>query len=259
MSGHLDIAEVASATGLTSRALRFWEARGLVSPLRTASGRRAYGPDELARLNAITALKRAGFSLAAIKALLGDRRADLARLVAAQLEEIDARAAEIEETRALLTVIQSRIDRREPVDVATLCSLIRKGNTMDNSEQEKWKNISSRYLTGQEKAEFEASYPQMAADFSQADYSAKWKDLGNRIAAAQPMNPAGDAARAFLVEWKELLEPFTSIATPAMMEGSRRMYENMGEWEGQADPGFSAETFRFMQEVAKAHPDIRKD
>ena len=82
----LDIAEVARRTGLTVRALRFYEARGLVAPLRSASGRRFYGAGELARLNAVAALKRAGFSLAEIGGLLAQRRADLARLVTARLE-----------------------------------------------------------------------------------------------------------------------------------------------------------------------------
>ena len=36
MAESLDIAEVARLTGLTSRALRFYEARGLVAPLRSA-------------------------------------------------------------------------------------------------------------------------------------------------------------------------------------------------------------------------------
>ena len=80
MAELLDIAEVVRRTGLTSRALRFWEARGLLKPVRTASGRRYYGPDELERLHAVIALKRAGFSLGAIGEMLGDRRADLGRL-----------------------------------------------------------------------------------------------------------------------------------------------------------------------------------
>ena len=40
----LDIRDVVRMTGLTSRALRFYEARGLVTPLRTYSGRRLYDP-----------------------------------------------------------------------------------------------------------------------------------------------------------------------------------------------------------------------
>lgn len=245
----LDIAEVVRRTGLTSRALRFYEARGLLRPLRAYSGRRAYGPAELERINAILALKRAGFSLAAIGQLLENRRADLGRLVAAQLEELEARAAELADTRALLQSIQSRLDRREPIDVATLCSLIRKGNTM---EQDQWKNVSDKYLSAEEKADFAAKMPEIPAEFDQAAYAAKWKDLGSRIEAALPLDPAGDAAQAFLAEWTDLLAPFTAVATPAMMQGATRMYQNMDQWEGQADPGFSARVFAFIQEAARA-------
>lgn len=38
MENGYDIGEVARATGLTSRVLRFYETRGLVTPLRTAGG-----------------------------------------------------------------------------------------------------------------------------------------------------------------------------------------------------------------------------
>ena len=248
----LDIAEVVRRTGLTSRALRFYEARGLLRPLRAYSGRRAYGPAELERINAIVALKRAGFSLSAIGGMLGDARADLGRLVKAQLAELDARASELGEMRSLLHSIQSRIDRREPIDVATLCSLIRKGNVMERQEQDKWKAISDRYMSDAEKADFEASYPQMAADFNREDYAAKWKELGSRIEAALPLDPASEQARSLLDEWKVLLEPFTRVATPAMQAASTRMYENMGEWEGQADPGFSHRVFQFIQAVSRA-------
>ncbi|MBS0481676.1 MAG: MerR family transcriptional regulator [Proteobacteria bacterium] len=248
----LDITEVVRRTGLTSRALRFYEARGLLRPLRAWSGRRAYGPAELERINAILALKRAGFSLAAIGGMLEQRRTDFARLVAAQIEDLDARAAELAETRLLLRSIQSRIDRREPIDVATLCSLIRRGNVMEHEEQDKWKAISDRYMSEAEKADFAASYPQMAADFNQQDYAVRWKDLGSRIEAALPLDPASEQARGFLAEWKVLLEPFTRVATPAMQAASTRMYQNMGEWEGQADPGFSHKVFLFIQEVSRA-------
>ena len=77
MSDSVDIAEVARLTGLTSRALRFYEARGLVKPLRTASGRRHYGPAELERLHHILAMKRAGLTLAQIARLTAGKRLDL--------------------------------------------------------------------------------------------------------------------------------------------------------------------------------------
>ncbi|MDO9487398.1 MAG: MerR family transcriptional regulator, partial [Sphingomonadaceae bacterium] len=83
MISPLDIAEVCRRTGLTSRTLRFYEAKGLLAPLRTNSGRRLYGAGELARLNQITVLKRAGFSLAQIDGLLAGRAPDLAALIEA--------------------------------------------------------------------------------------------------------------------------------------------------------------------------------
>lgn len=66
LQNSLDIGEVARRTGLTSRALRFYEARGLVTPLRTYGGRRLYGRGELERNQQILALKRAGLTLSQI-------------------------------------------------------------------------------------------------------------------------------------------------------------------------------------------------
>ena len=178
MAELLDIAEVVRRTGLTSRALRFWEARGLLKPVRTASGRRFYGPDELERLHAVIALKRAGFSLGAIGGVLGNRRADLGRLVTAQLTELETRARELADTRSLLTQILSRIDSGERIDVATLCSLIRKGPKM---EPENWKNVTDRYFSPEEKAHWAERMADVPKDFDVSDYQGQWKALGARI------------------------------------------------------------------------------
>jgi MerR family transcriptional regulator, thiopeptide resistance regulator len=253
MTDSLDISDVSRRTGLSSRALRFYEARGLLAPLRTASGRRHYGPGELARLHQILALKRAGLTLAQVQKLLARGPLDLAQLIEAQLTELSEQAAAIAKARALLTTVKSRVERSEPIDVATFCSLIEQGEkTMANDS---WDKVANKYLTGEERAEFAESYAHMPKDFDQAEYSAKWKDLGARIKAALPLDPAGPEAQAFLKEWGELLAPFNAVATPAMKAGVQRMYENMDQWQGQpggADPGFDAEVFRFIQSAMRA-------
>jgi len=43
----LPIGGVVRLTGLTERALRFYEERGLIKPLRTQAGRRVYGAEDL--------------------------------------------------------------------------------------------------------------------------------------------------------------------------------------------------------------------
>lgn len=241
----LDIGEVARRTGLTLRGLRFYEARGLVKPLRTEGGRRIYGRGELARLNAVVALKRAGFSLAQIAGMLGQREVDLGRLVAAQLDALDARQAEIAQARELLQSVQSRIDHGEPVDVATLCSLIRSGESL--MEHENWQAVSDRYLSDEAKADFAANpAPQ---GFDHDGYAAKWADLAGRIEAALPMDPASAKARAFYDEWQALIAPFKAMATPAMMQGVSRMYDNIGEWKGVQQPPFSQAVWDFIKSV----------
>jgi len=255
MIDSLDIAEVSRRTGLSSRALRFYEARGMLAPLRSSSGRRYYGRGELGRLHQILALKRAGLTLAQVQRLLAKGPLDLAQLIEAQLTELSEQAAAIEKSRALLATVKSRVERSEPIDVATFCSLIEQGEkTMANDA---WDKVANKYLTGEERAEFAASYAHMPKEFDQAEYAAKWKDLGGRIKAALPLDPAGPKGQAFLKEWGELLAPFNAVATPAMKAGVQRMYENMDQWQGQggADPGFDTEVFKFIQSAMKARQD----
>lgn len=240
----LDIADVVRRTGLTSRALRFYEARGLLAPLRSASGRRFYGPAELARIHQIVTLKRAGLTLQQIQRLSGREPIDLARLIAAQCAALDAQAAEIAHARALLLSVSSRIDRSEPIDVATFCSLIEQGERLVTQQ---WDKVADRYFSADQQAQFREWMGKVPPDFDPADYAAKWADLGGRIKAALPLDPASDAAQAFVTEWNALLAPFQAVASPAMMTGVQKMYERMDEWDGEADPGFDQAVFAFIQ------------
>ncbi|WP_242097875.1 MerR family transcriptional regulator [Sphingomonas sp. CROZ-RG-20F-R02-07] len=250
MEEMLDIGEVARLTGLTLRALRFYKGRGLVAPLRTAGGRRVYGRGELARLNAALALKQAGFSLAEIARLLAGRAVDIGRLVDARLAEIDRRAAAIAEAGALLRTVRSRIDRGEPIDVATLCSLIRTGN--DTMEQDDWKAVTDRYMTDEARADFAAARTAIPADFDQAAYAARWKALGEKVEAALPLDPHSADAGALYDEWQALLAPFAAIATPAMTTGITRMYDGIETWKGSRTPPFSSAVWQFIRSVGAA-------
>jgi DNA-binding transcriptional MerR regulator len=69
----LSSAEAAKRLGVTAKALRLYEERGLVTPIRNEAGWRRYGPAQIARLHQIIALKRLGLSLADISELLGGK------------------------------------------------------------------------------------------------------------------------------------------------------------------------------------------
>ncbi len=124
---------------------------------------------------------------------------------------------------------------------------------MMSNESAAWKDITDKYMSEEAKQDFAQSMPKMGSEFDQATYSDKWKDLGSRIKAALPLDPASGVALDFVREWFALLEPFTKTATPAMWEGVQNMYANMDSWQGgAADPGFDAEIFGFIQQAIVA-------
>lgn len=74
---HLNPAEAARRLGVSAKALRLYEQRGLVTPLRTLAGWRAYGPDEMARAGEIASLRALGLSLAQVARVLAGDSLDL--------------------------------------------------------------------------------------------------------------------------------------------------------------------------------------
>ena len=255
MPDSLDIAHVARLTGLTSRAFRFYEARGLVTPLRTASGRRHYGPAELERLHQIVAMKRAGLTLAQIQRLTAGRRLDLRSIVEAQIDTLADREREIAGARALLQEILSRIDRSEPIDVATFCSLIRQGET--TMSQDKVNELMASYMSADQKQAFDRSVAALPADFDNEAHNAKWKNLSARIKAALPLDPASPQAQAFLDEWGEMIRPYLAVASPEMLEGVKNFHDHIEEWDGEVDSPFDAEVYRFHIAAHEARERMR--
>jgi DNA-binding transcriptional MerR regulator len=69
----LNSSEAASRLGVSVKALRLYEQRGLITPTRTEAGYRTYGPDEMGRAAEIVSLRALGFSLTQVaRVLQGD-------------------------------------------------------------------------------------------------------------------------------------------------------------------------------------------
>ena len=67
----MKIGELASATGLSTKTIRFYESEGLIpDPPRFTSGYRSYAHSDVARLEFILKAKRLGLSLDEIKGIL---------------------------------------------------------------------------------------------------------------------------------------------------------------------------------------------
>ncbi len=96
------IAELASEFGITARAIRFYEAKGLLAPPRVNGGR-VYTRRERARLKLLLRAKSIGFSLAEVKHVLdlyGNRGEGRPQQVAFVAERIGAIIGELEQKQA---------------------------------------------------------------------------------------------------------------------------------------------------------------
>lgn len=217
--------------------------------MRTASGRRVFGKDELARLHHIVVLKSAGLSLAQMKQLFAGQAIDHSAMLGAQLKMLDDEAAQVESARRIIRFAMARLERDEPVDAGTFCSLIESGDKMINQEPKEWQAVTDRYFSPADKAAWAEAWDQAGSEFDTNAYDAKWKTLGDRIKKAMPMEPDSVQAQACVDEWFELLKPFSAFSTPEIWQSTVRMYDNMDDWagEGKADPGFDKSVWYFMK------------
>lgn len=107
------IGDLAAKTGVSVRALRYYEEQGLLEAYRSSSGQRHYTEPAIERVNLIQLLYGAGLSSRTIAELLpcveskASTPASRARL-AAERDRIDTQIAELTRTRDRLdTVIQA--------------------------------------------------------------------------------------------------------------------------------------------------------
>jgi DNA-binding transcriptional MerR regulator len=133
--GHqgLRVAEVVARSGVSRKALRLYEAMGILQPpARTEAGYRVYGDDVLPLLRFVTQARRLGFSLAEIRDIAAIRRSgqlpcphvqDLVRQRVAAVEDTLRELTATRRTlRAMLASWRSRSGR-----AAAVCPHIEEG------------------------------------------------------------------------------------------------------------------------------------
>ena len=98
MSGLLSIGDLSRRTGASVSAIRFYEARGLLSPIRTAGNQRRFLRSDIRRLSFALIAQKLGLSVREIEA-------ELAHLPL-------GRAPSLADWEALSTRVRDRIDER---------------------------------------------------------------------------------------------------------------------------------------------------
>jgi DNA-binding transcriptional MerR regulator len=91
----LNASDAARRLGISTKALRLYEQRGLLAPVRSDAGWRAYGPADLERAAEIVALRAMGFSLAQVARILKGDASGLEPALAAHQASLEAQLGEV--------------------------------------------------------------------------------------------------------------------------------------------------------------------
>lgn len=103
------IGQLAARTGVSVRALRYYEEHHLLTAERTPSGQRVYGEAAVRRVEMIQRLYGAGLSSKSILYIMpcmasGDSSPELVDYLVAERDRIDRQIVELQQTRDELTV-----------------------------------------------------------------------------------------------------------------------------------------------------------
>lgn len=129
----MQIGQLAAATGVPARTVRFYEDRGILpEPDRTPSGYRDYDDAAIGRLRFLRSAQEAGLTLAEIQSILAIRErgdapcAHTRDLLDAKREEITQRIAQLRELRTDLGRLldAGQLVTEEICDPASVCSII---------------------------------------------------------------------------------------------------------------------------------------
>lgn len=121
---HFNPSEAAKRLGVSVKALRLYEQRGLIEPVRTAAGWRAYGPSDMARATEIVALRKLGLSLAQVTRVLKGDPAGLEPALAAHQARLELQIRELSDTAEKVNAVRTSLADGKPPSSGALVRLL---------------------------------------------------------------------------------------------------------------------------------------
>ena len=249
---HLSPSETARRFGISIKALRLYESRGLLRPLRSEAGWRTYGPDQIARLHQILALKSLGLPLTRISQLLASAGA-LDTVLALQEESLTRDSQRLVRALELVKAARAKLAAGQALSIDDLANLSKetvmtKPNVKEFSKM--LKPFADKHISPEEKETFRAGLDreQVARDWE--GMMAEWQTL---VQTGDPTSPAAqDVARrwsAFIAQFaanaemksKEQAVMKDTMSDPATAE-KLALYRQIGAFAERAIAHLKAQT-----------------
>ncbi|WP_454191047.1 MerR family transcriptional regulator [Paenibacillus sp. Marseille-Q7038] len=149
------VGQLGKKTGISIRALHYYEKLGLLHPIRSDSGYRLYGENSIIQLQQITILKKMRFTLTEISEILGqtgsdDNTASLIEVWERALEQqvsiVNQQKESLQTVEHLLQSAQYAIRATGQVNISELLNFIREIETCPSPD----KSRRERFFTAEE-------------------------------------------------------------------------------------------------------------
>ncbi|MGD2132267.1 MAG: MerR family transcriptional regulator [Maricaulaceae bacterium] len=242
----LTVAEAAGRLGVTPKALRLYERRGLVSPRRTEAGWRMYGRAELERLHEILALKALGLSLERIGELLSGSAPDLERVLSAQEQALSREASRVDRALSMVRAARKALSAGDGLSTDELIDLTREISMSELKPNPALEGLIKKHYSPEQLAELKA---RDWTDADQAEANKRWGALIARAEALLGGDPGSPEALALAREWRAEAAKFHQH-DPKLKASLNKVYAEGFAQSAQAMP-FSPEVFAFMNAAQK--------
>jgi MerR family transcriptional regulator, thiopeptide resistance regulator len=249
--GHLSPAEVARRMGVSAKALRLYEARGLLKPLRSQAGWRTYGAKELARLHQILALKQLGLPLARIEELLSRRGVSLERVLSVQGDALSREETRVSRALAVVRMARGKLAAGQTLSIDDLIQLIKETTMTTQQQRDEMKAIFDpiidKHYTDEERAALRTR------SYDQAEVSRTWDSL---MAEARTLMANGDPgspeAKDLARRWKAQVNQFTGGNSEIAVKAKAVWKEAMADPNTAPKLPLNPEIFAFIEKAWKA-------
>jgi DNA-binding transcriptional MerR regulator len=226
---HYSPAEISRLLGVSAKALRLYEARGLVKARRASNGWRVYGRAEIGRLTQVLALKALRLPLSRIAELM--QGVSLDQTLAAHERVLGREAAQAVRALGLVRAARGKLAAGEALSIDDLATLAKEtAMTRNPTAADELRDLISPFVAKHfSEADIER-VRQVAPPVDREQVARNWDEI---FAEAQELMDAGDSTSPRAValgrRWKAAVTAFSP--DPEMQAKSAAVWK-----EALADP-----------------------
>ena len=211
------VGELARRTGMSVRALHHYDEIGLLEPrLRTPSGHRLYGREDIERLQQIQSLRLMGLPLDEVRRLIDGSVVSPRQLIDIHLARLREQIAMQSRLAERLRALANHLEGVDGASINDLCSIIEAMTTME------------KYFTNEQLQVLEERRTNIS-EAHMREVQDEWAEIIPKVRAAmeEKVDPTSPEILAIARRWKALVLEFTG-GDPAIGQAVMTMYKHEG-------------------------------